>query len=320
VATYTSLDALDLPRLARLYGLGEAVAEPLKGGAANSSFRVDVPAGGRSYVLTALDNHDEDSARHLARLTRAFAELGLPTAHVVANAEGDDITAADGRLYLLKELIPGEVRVPLPEALLPAAGALLAQLHGFPPDGLDLPVGTRRLSGAQRAEAAAFPDRAFAEWIERHLTRIGRREAEHRRPLVPVHGDLFADNLIVRPDGGLSVIDWETASLDDPLLDLGMAAVGLCRTSDGLLSPERLRLVVQGYEGLRPLSAEDRAELPTEIVHAAVIIAFHRYHRHTVRLPDPARATYHREMLPFVESVPRATAAGAASGGSRLMA
>lgn len=303
MATYTSLDALDLPRLNRLYRLGETAAAPLNGGAANSSFRLDDPVSRRSYVLSALDNHDEDSAWHLARVTRALAELGLPTAHVVANTEGDDITAVDGRLYLLKELIPGEVQDPLPEALLPAAGALLARLHGFAPDGLDLPIGTRRLSSTHRAAATAFPDRAFAEWIDGQLTQIGRHEEQHRRASVPVHGDLFADNLIVRPDGGLSVIDWETASLDDPLLDLGMAAVGLCQTSDGLLSPERFQLVLQGYEGLRPLSAQDRAELPTEITHAAVIIAFHRYHRHNVRFPNPELATYHRQMVVFAASV-----------------
>lgn len=34
-----------------------------------------------------------------------------------------------------------------------------------------------------------------------------------------------------------------------------------------------------------------------------MIIAFHRYHRHNVRFPDPDRATYHEQMITFVESV-----------------
>ncbi|MFI0719785.1 phosphotransferase [Streptomyces sp. NPDC021224] len=303
MATYTALEALDLPTVARRYGLHAPTAGPLKGGAANSSFRLDTPDDGRAYVLTALDNHDEASARHLARITRAFADLGLPTARVVADRDGDDITVLDGKPYLLKELIPGEVADPLPEELLPAAGELLAQLHGFPPAGIGLPVGTRRLSPAHRAAAADFPDRGFAAWLDRQLTKIDRHEADHRRPSVAVHGDLFADNLIVRPDGGLSVIDWETASLDDPLLDLGMAAVGLCQTPIGFLSPTRLTLLLDGYTPRRPLPPEDRAQLPIEITHAAVIIAFHRYHRHNVRFPNPARASYHEQMITFVESV-----------------
>jgi homoserine kinase type II len=302
VATYTALDALDLPLVAERYGLSGLTAESMKGGAANSSFRL-VASEGREYVLTVLDNHDLAGARHLARTTRAFAQLGLSTTQVVADRDGQGITVVGERLYLLKRMIPGYVQDPLPRALLPDAGELLAQLHGFPADGLDLPVGTRRLSAAHRAAGVEFPDQDFAAWLETQLAVIGSHEADHRRAPVPIHGDLFADNLIVRPDGGLSVIDWETASLDDPLLDLGMAAVGLCQDPAGRLSVERLELLLSGYGRRRPLSAEDRAELPVEIAHAAVIIAFHRYYRHNVRFPNPERATYHRQMIAFVESV-----------------
>lgn len=257
-------------------------------------------------MLSALDNHDEESARHLARITRALAGLGLPTVSVVANRDGEDITMLGDRPYLLKELIPGQVQDPLPDALLPAAGALLARLHSFPPGDLDLPVATRRLSAEHRAAAAEFEDREFAAWLDDRLAVIGSHEATHRRTPSAIHGDLFADNLIVGPDGELSVIDWETACLDDPLLDLGMTAVGLCQDADGRLSSERLRFLLDGYLRLRPLSAEDLAELPVEIVHAAVIIAFHRYHRHNVRFPNPERATYHRQMVAFAASVPDA--------------
>jgi aminoglycoside phosphotransferase (APT) family kinase protein len=305
VATYTALDDFDLPSLASRYGLRECVAQPMKGGAVNSSFRLDTPHDGRAYVLSALDDHDEASARHLAAVTRGFARLGLPTSQVVANRDGDDVTVVQGRPFLLKDLIAGEAADPLPDALLPAAGELLAVLHGFAPESLGLPVGTRRLSADHRAAAADFPDRDFAAWLDERLAEISRHRATHRRTPTAIHGDLFADNLIVGPDGQLSVIDWETASLDDPLLDLGMAAVGLCQDAAGRLSTDRLRLLVEGYDRRRHLSAEDRAEFRAEIVHAAAIIGFHRYHRHTVRFPDPSRATYHRAMVAFVESVPR---------------
>lgn len=116
------------------------------------------------------------------------------------------------------------------------------------------------------------------------------------------HGDLFDDNIIVRTDGRLTVLDWETISLDDPLLDLGMAAVGLAQEA-GELAPERVKALVAGYDQVAPLSEEDVAALPGEIGHAALIIAFHRYYRHNVRFPDPSKSTYHTEMIRFVESV-----------------
>lgn len=304
MATYTDLTDLDLPALAELYQLADPAAQPLKGGAANSSFRLD--AGGRTYVLTSLDNHDLASARHLAGVTRAVGDLGLPTVRVIANRHGQDISVVGSRAFLLKEMIEGSVQDPLLLEHVDQAGELLATLHCFPSTGLDLPVGTRRLSSGQRGVLTSFPDQDFAHWMTTRLETIGRHEADHKRAPVPAHGDLFADNLIVRPGGNLSVIDWETISLDDPLLDLGMAAVGLCQDTEGRLSRARLSQLLAGYGRLRPLSAEDRAELPTEIVHAALIIAFHRYHRHVIRFPDPARAEYHRLMVAFADSVPDA--------------
>ena len=303
VATYTALDALDLPALARRYGLHEPTAEALAGGATNSSFRLTVPGEDRGYVLTALDDHDEAGARRLARIIRTAARLGLPTDRVVAGLDGDDVTMLGDRPYLLKELIPGRVRDPLPAELLPAAGELLARLHTLPPEELNLPVAARRLSAAHLAVAAGFADREFTAWMESRLAVVGRHEADRRWTPCAIHGDLFADNLIVRPDGGLSVIDWETASLDDPLLDLGMTAVGLCQDTAGRLSAERLGRLLDGYCRLRPLPPQDRADLPVQIVHASVIIAFHRYHRHNVRFPDAERATHYRRMIGFAESV-----------------
>ncbi|MBQ1157081.1 phosphotransferase [Streptomyces sp. A73] len=113
-------------------------------------------------------------------------------------------------------------------------------------------------------------------------------------------------NVVVRQDGHLSVLDWETISLDDPLLDLGMAAVGLAQDA-GNLAPARLDALLSGYPDIAPLSDEDAAALPMEIVHAALSIAFHRYYRHNIRFPDPAKSSIHNEMLQFVDSVEKMT-------------
>jgi homoserine kinase type II len=90
--------------------------------------------------------------------------------------------------------------------------------------------------------------------------------------------------------------------LDDPILDIGMAAVGLAQ-HDGNLDPQRLRDLINGYTRVRPLDPEDLNELRIEIAHAAVIIAFHRYYRHHVRFPDPAKAHIHVGMVEFVNSL-----------------
>ena len=231
MATYTNLDLVDLLAVTAHYGIELSAAEPLKGGFANSSFHLNCAEG--NFVLTALDNHDAQSAAQLARWTRLFFRAGLPTAEVIAGADGEDTLVAGERPFILKRMIPGQVVEPLPLGQMPTAGKLLARLHGISDPDLDLRVGTRRLSEAHRALIEGFPDQAFAKWLTDHLNEIDRKEAAHHRDKVPVHGDLFADNLIVGPDGSLSIIDWETVALDDPLLDLGIAAVGVCQDEEG---------------------------------------------------------------------------------------
>jgi len=302
MATYTNLDLVDLPAVTAYYGIELSAAEPLKGGFANSSFCLNCAEG--DFVLTALDNHDPQSAAQLARWTRLLFRAGLPTAEVIAGMDGKDTLVAGERPFILKKMIPGHVVDPLPPDQMPAAGRLLARLHGISDPDLDLPVGTRRLSESYRALIEGFPDQAFVKWLTDHLAEIDRKEAAHHRDKVPVHGDLFADNLIVGPDGSLSIIDWETVTLDDPLLDLGMAAVGICQDEAGCLSMERLCLLLQGYCDERPLGEESLADLPLEIIHAAVIIAFHRYYRHNVRFPNPDCRDFYKAMIGFVESVP----------------
>ncbi|MGW2087486.1 phosphotransferase [Streptomyces sp. NPDC001880] len=303
MAKYTTLEQIDLPAVADSYGLEEPRLVPLAGGAANSSFHLSSASG--EFVLTILDNHDTASAERLAAHTQALFLLGVPTSAVVPATDGSLITHFDNRPVILKAWADGRVEQPLPVPLLPEAGRILAQLHALPAQSAcltDIPVGTRRLSAAHEALIPDLPDRKFAAWLTDQLSRIHQAEAVSSRPRTVTHGDLFDDNIIVRTDGSLTVLDWETISLDDPLLDLGMAAVGLAQ-EDGALSPERVKALVSGYEQIAPLSEEDAAALSGEIIHAALIIAFHRYYRHHVRFPDPSKATYHLEMIRFVESV-----------------
>ncbi len=303
MATYTSLDQIDVPALAERYGIEGPKLTALTGGAANSSFRVSGPGG--DFVLTILDNHDADSARRLVTHTQALFRLGLPTIEIVPARDGSLTVPLGDSTAILKKWADGEVLEPLPLELLPAAGRALAQLHGLDPGspGLDdVPVGTRRLSAAHHEAIPQFADRGFANWLTARLDRVRAAEADTHRPLRLSHGDLFADNIVVNDGSRLTLLDWETLSLDDPLLDLGMTAVGLAQ-ENGRLAVERVRALVDGYRSVVPLTDEDLAALPTAIEHAALIIAFHRYYRHNVRFPNPDKQTIHLAMIDFVDSI-----------------
>ncbi|MEU6578516.1 phosphotransferase [Streptomyces sp. NPDC046805] len=303
MANYTTLDQIDVPVLAGRYGIEQPKLTALAGGAANSSFRVASPSG--EFVLTILDNHDAHSAQRLAVHAQALFRLGIPTIEVVPARDGSLTVPLGDSTVILKRWVAGEVIEPLPLALLPDAGRALAQLHAIDPasPGLeDVPVGTRRLSPAHLEHIPQFEDRAFADWLTTGLDRVRTAEAGTQRQRRIVHGDLFADNLVVGEKSRLTILDWETVSLDDPLLDLGMSAVGLAQENNTLI-PSRVRALVDGYRSVVPLAGEDVATLPLEIEHAALIIAFHRYFRHNVRFPNQEKRTIHRALIDFVDSI-----------------
>ncbi len=303
MANYTTLDQIDVPVLAGRYGIEQPKLTGLAGGAANSSFRVSSPSG--EFVLTVLDNHDPRSAQRLAVHTQALFRLGIPTTEVVAARDGSLTVPLGASTAILKRWVAGDVIDPLPLALLPDAGRALARLHLLDPasSGLEeVPVGARRLSPAHLERIVQFEDRDFADWLTTGLDRVRAAEGEARRQYRIVHGDLFADNIVVSEDSRLTILDWETVSLDDPLLDLGMAAVGLAQENN-MLVPARVRALVGGYRSVVPLTDQDAATLPVEIRHAALIIAFHRYFRHNIRFPDPDKRTTHRALMHFVDSI-----------------
>lgn len=302
MATYTSIESIDVPFLSECYGLGDVTLEPVKGGSVNSSFKVDAAAG--AFTLTVLDNHDHESAIALAWHTRALFEAGIPTSEVVASCNAELVVMMHGRPAVLKRWIDGDVLEWLPEAQLRAAGVHLAKLHDLPPDLIDVPVGARRLSEDHLALIGSFADREFADWFDRWLSAVAAKEPAESQPAVFCHGDLFTDNIIVCGDGAIALLDWETIALDDPLLDLGMSILGLAREG-GRLSIERAAVFLSGYATIRPDVGRHLDQLPTEIIRAALIIAFHRYYQHNVRFPDPTKATSHRELIAFVDSVPR---------------
>jgi homoserine kinase type II len=302
MADYSSLNQEDLASIGAIYGLSDLTVEKLHGGAANSSFKM--VSDGDAYVLTILDNHDRRSAQSLARITDAVFQAGVPTSEVVRDPQGDATPMLRGQPLILKRWINGSVIDPLPTEHLRAAGCALAHLHMIDGSGLDLPIGTRRLNLEHHALIQEFQDREFATWLQEQLAKVESISSDS--PPVIAHGDLFADNLVVRPDGSLSILDWETASMDDPLLDLGMSLVGLARI-DGDVDMKRVKELVEGYTSTRRLDASAIAMIPIMVVHAALIIAFHRYYRHNIRFPDAERARIYLEMIGFVQSVQEAS-------------
>jgi aminoglycoside phosphotransferase (APT) family kinase protein len=239
-------------------------AERLAGGLSNAMFKVR--RGGERFVLrrpaqVAIERAD-DGMRREFRVLSALA--GTPVPHPEAIALCDD-TDVIGCAFYLMGVVDGIPPMQLPadpevrrEATLAVTDALAA-LHGVDwrarLDGFGRPddfherqvrrwtgqydgYGTDRLPGVREVGA----------WLEAHLP-------TDWSPTI-LHADYHMMNLLVttdRPVRVAAILDWETATIGDPLLDLAGFTEIWCSAFQGDGWPTRAE-IVERYAAQRGLA------------------------------------------------------------------
>ncbi|QAY72179.1 phosphotransferase family protein [Agromyces protaetiae] len=226
------LDSADAPLDVRL----------IAGGRSNLTYRVDGAA--RPLVLRRPPlGHVLASAHDMFREHRvisALAGTGVPVPPVVDVVDDTETQLVTGTPFFVMEFVEGRVLASRTQnaAFSPAGLArlganlaeTLADLHAVDPAAVGLesfgkPEGylARQMSTWHR-QYEASRSRELPE-LDRLLEALGDRLPENPRTGI-VHGDYRLDNAIVAGEGDepriVAVLDWEMATLGDPLVDLGM--------------------------------------------------------------------------------------------------
>ena len=286
------------------------VLERIGTGKFNTSYFVE--ADGEALVLRIAPSRDavfcfyeRDMMKQEPGLHAVLRErTDVPVAEVVAF---DDSHAILPRDWLLMERLPG---VPLSDGppcdadrILEATGRCLAQVHGITAEAYGY-LGAHRPMQPQETWAEAFrvmwtsllADCAGVGHYDAaevaRLTRLldERLEAFDRPvPARLLHMDIWSQNLLVGPDGGLSgIVDWDRALWGDP--EIEFAVLDYC----GISRPAFWR----GYGRERDTSPEARLR--------GVFYFLYELQKYIVirdgRSRDPAAARrYKREVMGIVE-------------------
>ena len=199
------------------------------------------------------------------RVMAALADTAVPVPRMYAVCPDDAVVGAPFYVMELIDGVPYRTREEL-EAL--GAGRTrsisermvdtLADLHDVAPQSVGLtdfgrPQGflerqVRRWS--TQLESSHSRDLAGADAL---LARLRAGQPESPAPAI-VHGDYRLDNLLVRPDDQIgAVVDWEMATLGDPLTDVALlltyqrvadlgfgAAVSTAATAPGFVTPDEV--------------------------------------------------------------------------------
>lgn len=298
MADYSQLSESQLRQALLLFGIEYAESAFIDGGLAKTNYRV-TDSQGQRFVFTVADSERNLPAETTARLLRFVSQHGVITSEPVDSMRGSLLEEFEGHRVLVKRYVEGVTSHDLPFAHLRSAGQNLARVHLFPvPDWL--PQGTRRMDDVTES-VEMFDDKSFAAWVLEHIDETASMFTLDE-PFTINHGDYFADNLVVTPSGDIAVLDWDTASCELPVVDLGFAIVGLALTGTSL-NVGRLREFLAGYEGVRALSPAERAHLQASSLYAAAVLAHHRYRRFHIVHPEPGKFDAHVNLQHIAESL-----------------
>ena len=219
--------------------------------------------GGHRWVLRRppmgqLLNSAHDVLRE-ARILSALASSGVPVPRIYGVAQAGEV--GDTPLVLM-EFVDGVVvsdvaaSQTLPEAARHRAGLALPEALGLI-HGVDLDA-TKLLDLASHSP---YPQRQLKRWSGQWeqsktrdladldlLTDRLRAAVPPARELTLVHGDLHLRNVVVSASRGeiLATLDWELATLGDPVADLG-TTLAYWPQDDETILPEFRALLLPGY-------------------------------------------------------------------------
>ncbi|MEU4428957.1 aminoglycoside phosphotransferase family protein [Actinoplanes sp. NPDC024001] len=192
--------------------------------------RVRTATGRRAFVKAvspALNADSASMARQELRITAA-----LPSSAPVPRLLGgfDDGTWV---ALVLQDIDGAHPRTPWVPAEIKQAATALTDLAGLltPAPVPGLPRAIDRLAGSFAAweRLAAKPPADLDPWARRHLDLL---HAAAERGIAALaggdtlaHTDIRADNILVRPDGSMIIVDWPWGSLAPAWLDAALLAV-----------------------------------------------------------------------------------------------
>ena len=277
MAVYTHLGAEDLARLIAAFDVGDLVAaKGIAEGVSNSNWLIETsgaPAGangtsGTRFILTMYERRiDTDELPFFLGLLDHLAARGCPVPRTIHDRVGHGWRDVDGKAVALIEYLPGVSPDRPTAAQANAVGAALAGVHlasrDFPlerANGLGVAACRDILAGCG-ASALATIDAALPAMLPLADDLVTRWPTD--LPQSTIHSDLFPDNVLMLGDRVTGMIDFYFACTGAMAYDLAVTHAAWCFDKRGeRFDPALGRALIAGYESIRPLEPEERAQLP----------------------------------------------------------
>lgn len=270
MSVYTFVSECALAEFLVSYPLGEA--RGLRGiseGIENSNYFLATEQG--EYVLTIFERIPPRDLPYFLDLTDYLYARDIPCPRPIRRRDGKALSQLCGKPAAIIQKLPGKTLTDFAEAHVREVGAMLARLHqaasGFD-QRRDNPTGRDWWRTTAEALKGRLSD---GEWALLQDELAFQQEWEqHALPWGVIHADLFPDNALYEGARLGGVIDFYYACDGAYLYDLAITANSWCSGEDGLLQEDATAALLAAYEGVRPLSGEERSQWFTALRAAAL--------------------------------------------------
>lgn len=270
MSVYTTLDRSEMEAFLSTYPLGALVEyHGISEGVENTNYFVTTTAG--RFVLTVFESIGFGDLPYYLELMAFLAEHGIPSAHPLADHQGQYLRTFKGKPAALVQRLPG-ASVSQPNlSQCQAIGSGLGKLHvvgqGFylrrehtrGPDW-------RRSIGQSLLEKLCSAD---ADLLRGELA----FQAHYDRSGLPngvIHADLFRDNALFHGDELMGIIDFYYACHGVLLYDLAVIINDWCIRADASLEWDKALAILTAYHRQRPLQTIEHAVWPMMLRVAAL--------------------------------------------------
>ena len=272
MAVYTPLTLSEIaPWLEHEFSLGKAMdLRGIHGGIENSNFFLDVAQADEThdYVLTIFERLTAAQLPYYLELMLHLANKGIPVPKPIANRAGKILFTLHDKPAAIVTKLPGQSHLQPTAENCAMVGAMLAKMHLAGADFPTVQANLRSLAWWQQTAPAILPHLSSTQQSllnsELQFQAAFFASADFERlPSGASHCDLFRDNVLFVEHqqqtqlGGL--FDFYFAGTDKWLFDLAVTANDWClNTNQADLDEQRLAALLNAYQTIRPLSADEK--------------------------------------------------------------
>lgn len=260
--------------IARDFNIGQAsTIRGIHGGIENSNFFLDTTLDGKKqeFVLTVFERLSAEQLPYYLELMRHLANKGIPVPKPIENKNGEILFSLKGKPAAIVTKLPGSSRLSPEVNHCVLVGEMLAKMHLAGADFSKTQANLRSLPWWQNTapHVLAHLSDAQHKLLTCELAAQEQFFASNEYASLPQgasHCDLFRDNVLFEPKeaGNISqdqlggFFDFYFAGTDKWLFDLAVTANDWCLTDNKKdLDPVRLHALMQAYQSIRPLTANE---------------------------------------------------------------